>query len=56
MLESNIGRSVRKVFFVNGVDGICDYYEGVVDHVTPDGMYYVVYTDGDSEHLSLIHI
>ena len=52
MLESNIGRSVRKVFFVNGVDGICDYYEGVVDHVTPDGMYYVVYTDGDSEHLT----
>jgi hypothetical protein len=49
----NVGKHVRKVFYVNGTNGILDYYEGVVDHITEDDRYHIVYSDNDSEEMSI---
>ena len=51
-MMKNVGKKIRKVFFINGIDGPLDYYEGNIHHVTTDNRYHVVYWDGDSEDLT----
>ena len=51
-MEGNVGRRLRKVFFVNGSKGDTDYYEGVVHSVTANNKYLVIYSDGDNEEMS----
>jgi predicted RNase H-like nuclease (RuvC/YqgF family) len=52
MPESNIGKYIRKVFFVNGSRGDVDYYEGKVHSITANNKYLVIYSDGDSEEMN----
>ena len=52
MMERHVGDTVRKAFFINGIDGPSDYYEGKVNHITHNNEYHVVYSDGDSESMS----
>jgi hypothetical protein len=42
MMERNIGASVRKVFFVHGVGGDVDYYEGKVHSITANNQYLII--------------
>jgi len=52
MLEGNIGKHIRKVFFVNGSRGDIDYYEGKVHSITANNKYLIIYSDGDSEEMN----
>ena len=52
MPESNIGKYIRKVFFVNGSRGDVGYYEGKVHSITANNKYLVIYSDGDSEEMN----
>jgi hypothetical protein len=52
MMERSIGAPDRKVFFVHGVGGDVDYYEGKVHSITANNHYLIKYTDGDSEEMS----
>ena len=52
MLEGNIGKPIRKVFFVNGSRGDIDYYEGKVHSITANNKYLIIYSDGDSEEMN----
>ena len=52
MMLRNVGKEIRKVFFINGLNGPLDYYEGTVHHVTDQNRYHIVYWDGDSEDLT----
>ena len=52
MPESDIGKYIRKVFFVNGSRGDVDYYEGKVHSITANNKYLVIYSDGDSEEMN----
>ena len=51
-MERHIGAPVRKVFFINGVGGDVDYYEGKVHSITANNKYLIIYTDGDSEEMN----
>ena len=48
----NVGKKVRRVFFINGADGASDYFEGYVRSITPTFHYDVAYDDNDSEEMS----
>ena len=52
MMERHVGDVVRKVFFINGLDGKADFYEGQVNHITHNNQYHIVYWDGDSETMN----
>ena len=52
MMQSNIGKTIRKVFFVNGYGGDTDYFEGKVHSITADNKYLIIYSDNDSEEIS----
>jgi hypothetical protein len=50
----NVGKKVRRVFFINGTDGATDYFEGYVRSITPTFHYDVAYDDNDSEEMTEI--
>jgi transposase InsO family protein len=52
MMHKNIGKTIRKLFFISGIRGDTDYFEGKVISVTANNKYNVVYTDKDSEEMS----
>jgi hypothetical protein len=51
-MHANIGRKIRKMFFVNDKKQTTDYYEGKVHSVTDNNLYYVIYSDSDSETIT----
>lgn len=52
MMQSNIGKTIRKVFFVNGYGGDTDHFEGKVHSITANNKYLIIYSDNDSEEIS----
>jgi hypothetical protein len=42
MMDRNIGAPIRKVFFVHGVGGDVDYYEGKVHSITANNHYLII--------------
>ena len=51
-MQANIGRKIRKMFFVDDHKKTTDYYEGTIHSVTDTNLYYVVYSDNDSETIT----
>ena len=52
MMDRHVGDTIRKVFFINGIAGKTDYYEGRVHSVTRNGKYLITYAhDNDSEEM-----
>jgi hypothetical protein len=51
-MNANIGRKIRKMFFVDDTKQTTDYYEGTVHSVTDNNLYYVIYSDNDSETIT----
>jgi hypothetical protein len=51
-MNANIGRNIRKMFFVDDTKQTTDYYEGTVHSVTDNNLYYVIYSHNDSETIT----
>jgi hypothetical protein len=51
-MHANIGRKIRKMFFVDDKKETTDYYEGTVHSVTDNNLYCVIYSDNDSETIT----
>jgi hypothetical protein len=51
-MHANIVRKIRKMFFVDDTNQTTDYYEGTVHSVTDNNLYYVIYSDNDSETIT----
>ncbi len=51
-MHANIGQKIRKMFFVDDKKQTADYYEGTVHSVTDNNLYYVIYSDNDSETIT----
>ena len=52
MMRKNIGKTIRKIFFISGIRGDTDYFEGKVVSVTANNKYNIMYSDRDSEEIS----
>ncbi len=51
-MHANIGRKIRKMFFVDDKKQTTDYYEGTVHSVTDNNLYCVIYSVNDSETIT----